>query len=384
MSDPVACPICASEAISPLLGPGRTPIFQNAVYSCAEIAVGAATGTLAITGCLSCGFVWNAAFDASLIRYAGDYDNSQTHSGTFLRHLASRAERIISAIPADGPVEIVEIGCGQGDFLHRLAAMLPTSRRISMIGFDPAYRGGGTEDRRIRIFGEYFDDCSLSKISRPDVLISRHTIEHVPDPVAFLKAMIKALPLDSTARLFLETPDNTWILRNDAFQDFFYEHCSLFDIGSINRALRRAGFSARTIETCFGGQYLWVEAEARLGELVSFEDFAVRGDAFRSRWTLRLEQASTVGAVALWGAGAKGTTFALMMDPERRLIQAVVDSNPGKQGGFIAGSGHPIVAPESIVNSGINTILVMNPIYEAEIRSKLKELGSDAEVILLR
>ena len=94
------------------------------------------------------------------------------------------------------------------------------------------------------------------------MIVSRHTIEHVPDPVAFLTAVRDALGERAEATIFLETPCVDWILRHDAMQDFFYEHCSLFTARALALALERAGFHAPRVEHVFGGQYLWARASA--------------------------------------------------------------------------------------------------------------------------
>ncbi|RDI54837.1 class I SAM-dependent methyltransferase [Microvirga subterranea] len=380
------CPICSTPAPRALLQREKTPVLQNAVHHTPAEARAAATGELSIRHCDQCGFVWNSAFNPDRIRYSEGYDNSQTHSEAFLAHLRSRACRIIEALPANEAAHIVEIGCGQGDFIQRLMTLAPTGRSIHATGFDPAYRGiqeDGSD--RIRIFPEYFTSDSASRLDEsPSVLVSRHTIEHVPDPVGFLKAIRKTLPERSNVKLFLETPDNSWILRHDAFQDFFYEHCSLFDFGSMSIALRKAGFAPNKIETCFEGQYLWVEAEAAPDEDGESQPFGERLAQFRDKWYAIIEHARGKGRVALWGAGAKGATFALMMDPSGELIDAVVDSNPGKQGGFIAVSAHPIIAPEDVPSRDVRTLILMNPNYEKEVRERLSQVCWDPEVVVLR
>lgn len=375
------CPVCSSDRSVALVRRRQTPIFQNAVLPTPERARAAATGDLEFRRCSDCGFVWNAAFDSGLIRYSDGYDNSQVHSAAFIAHLGSRIERIIAALPAAGPVTIVEIGCGQGDFLHRLYASLPKERSIRAIGFDPAYRGGFTKDNA-EVYPEYFTAETAQRLeAAPDVVISRHTIEHVPDPVAFLQA-IRGTIGGKPAALFLETPDNEWILRNRAYHDFFYEHCSIFDFRSMDHALRRSGFLPERLETCFGGQYLWVEAVAADESVEDAEAFENRAADFVATWRSAIAELRAKGPVVLWGAGAKGATFALMIDPGKTLIDAVVDKNPGKIGAFIPITAHPIVAPESLKNVG--AVLIMNPNYESEIRDQLARMGQTADVVVLR
>jgi hypothetical protein len=75
--------------------------------------------------------------------------------------------------------------------------------------------------------------------------------------------------------------------------------------------------------------------------------------------------------IAIWGAGAKGVTFANLIDPQSQRIACVVDVNPNKQGHFVPGTGHPIVGPMDVQAHGIRTALVLNPNYIYEIESLL-------------
>ena len=72
-----------------------------------------------------------------------------------------------------------------------------------------------------------------------------------------------------------------------------------------------------------------------------------------------------------------------MFDPDASRIAGVIDSNPKKVGGYIAISGHPIVAAESLPERDPTTIIIMNPNYEAEIRRTLAEMGLQPQILLL-
>lgn len=80
----------------------------------------------------------------------------------------------------------------------------------------------------------------------------------------------------------------------------------------------------------------------------------------------------------MWGAGAKGVVYANMIDPDSEFISDIVDINPDKQGGFIPGSGHMIISPDQLPQSGL--LIVMNENYIDEIK---KQISSDGEVIQL-
>src|SRR5581483_6732965 len=88
-------------------------------------------------------------------------------------------------------------------------------------------------------------------------------------------------------------------------------------------------------------------------------------------WRQLLQHLAGSHTVAVWGAGAKGTTFVNLLDPDRKLVRCLVDLNPAKQGAFVAGSGHPIIGPDHLEDAGITCALLLNPNYEGEVKTLL-------------
>ena len=237
----IICPVCNSSDARVFDQRDRVSILQNRLYDTAQSARQAPTGRLEMAACNECSFVWNAAFDSKLMNYDPSYENDQSKSAVFKEHLQQRIVRILEAFDGRSNHHIVEVGCGQGDFLGQLAAF-GDAGRIRLTGFDPAWRGndlsgpGGS-----RIFRSIFSDETAKALDvSPDAIVSRHTIEHIPDPVGFLAAIRRACG-DRQVKLFLETPCASWILDKLQFQDLFYEHCSIFTEASLSRALEKAG-----------------------------------------------------------------------------------------------------------------------------------------------
>ena len=368
MTVQAACPVCGAAGAATLAHRRAVPVLQNAVHASREAAAAAPRGDLLLLDCGRCGFVWNAAFDAARITYAVGYENCQSHSPAFRDHLADRIARIGAVLAGRPRPSIVEVGCGQGDFLGLLAASLGP---VEAVGFDPSWRGAdGAGPAGTRLHRQLFDHATAAGLAPdPDVVIARHVIEHVPDPVGFLRTIRAALPAGATARLFLETPCNQWIRASGAVHDLFYEHCSLFDAGSLARALTLAGFVPERVERVFGGQYLWAEATPAPPQPRGLAS----DELFQARWRTTIARAQ--GPVAVWGASAKGATFLVLADPGGSRVDCVIDINPAKQGRFIAATGHAIVAPDAAAQRGVGTIIIMNPNYREEIVATARSIG---------
>ena len=214
-----------------------------------------------------------------------------------------------------------------------------------------------------------------------DLIYARHVIEHVATPVALLRAMAQALA--PGGRVCLEVPSLDWILAQGQMQDFFYEHCNYFPAASLAAACAEAGLGLSRVEAQFGGQYLWAEAEAGLAsgpaDPVPAPPFL--DTAFFPLWQQRIDALREIGLVALWGAAAKGVTFATAADPGATRIACLIDINPLKQARFVPCSGHKVLAPHEAAVLGVRSIVVMNPNYHDEIATMAETAGLQAQLL---
>lgn len=330
-----------------------------------------------MAACTNCGFIFNQSFDSELLSYNETYDNTQEFSPTFREHTDALANHLIHECGIQNH-RVIEIGCGKGAFLRKLIDH-KTSKNVGL-GIDPSYKGLSEDcNGRLRFDRDYYGPKHTNVPA--DVIICRHVIEHISRPITLLSEIRKALASSPTARVFFETPTSEWILDQQAIWDFFYEHCSLFSIASLTHAFTIAGFQVDRIHHVFGDQYIWLEATvappgtsiANQGSAVAARaaQFGIEDAVCRHSLATQLRYLRSLGKIALWGAGAKGVTFANLLDPDRRYIDSVVDINPPKQGCYLPGTGHPIIGPNELHSRNIVAALVLNPEYYAEISAIL-------------
>jgi hypothetical protein len=228
---------------------------------------------------------------------------------------------------------------------------------------------------------------------QPSLVVSRHVLEHIPQPVAFLRTISESLSAFDPCPCFFEFPDLEWILANEAFWDFAYEHCNYFTAASATAALTRAGFESVGSSTAFGSQYLWIEGMSRGAPAAALPspvgDLSARSLAYAEAESVRMERVrqsvrelkSDGRTVALWGMATKGVLFSLLTDPDALLIDHCIDVNPNKQDCYVPLTGHVIKAPEALTNARELTVVVMNQNYADEIRLRCRRLGVDATFV---
>lgn len=383
------CPVCGSKLATAFLFRGDVPVHQNLVMIDELSARTMPRGDLDLAVCEECGFIFNRVFSLEKIMYGEDYDNTQSCSPVFDKYLNDLVRHMVLERDVRDR-RIVEVGCGKGVFLRKLVEFEGAGN--TGYGFDPSYIGEEVALNNRLNFERRYYDSSCTNVPA-DVIVCRHVIEHVPAPLELLHSIKLALVNSPTARIFFETPCVEWILRNHVIWDFFYEHCSYFTAQSLATAFQRAGFEVESVEHVFGGQYLWLEAtvspagaesdvlmEPRAVPALARE-FARREEELKLLWTGLIRDLSARETIALWGAGAKGVTFANLVDPDKRWINCVVDLNPQKQGHYIPGTGHPIIGYPELASRGVTAAILMNPNYLDENMALLKESGQKVRLI---
>ena len=159
----------------------------------------------------------------------------------FQAYAHALAERLVADYDLRGK-RIVEIACGQGDFLS-LLCKLGGNRGI---GFDPSYTPGrglaGETAAHISFVKSYYTDAYADAFA--DLICCRHALEHMAQPVAFLRAIRRALGTQSAA-VYFEVPNAAYNLVDLGVWDLIYEHCGYFTAASLAEAFRRGGFASR-------------------------------------------------------------------------------------------------------------------------------------------
>jgi SAM-dependent methyltransferase len=379
------CPNCLRGELETFYEVHRVPVHSVLLMPTRQVAVSYPKGDISLGFCPECGFISNTVFDAKVHEYSGNYEETQGFSPTFRAFHTRLAESLIEKYQLRNK-KIVEIGCGKGEFLSLICEL----GQNQGIGFDPAFvaeRNPAPEGLDVKFVADFYSE-KYAHVGA-DFFCCKMTLEHIPDTASFIQTVRRAVGDRRDSIVFFQVPDAHRVLRDLAFWDIYYEHCSYFNAGSLARVFREAGFEVLETWTDYDDQYLMIsarpaaEAEApsqleRDAPRMAKEDieYFVRQQAARiACWKQEIASLKENGQRAVvWGSGSKGVAFLSALGGGSE-IEYVVDINPFRQGKFMAGTGQEIVAPAFLAEYKPDVAIAMNPIYRGEIQEDLRRMG---------
>ena len=217
-------------------------------FSVADCALRSVPGEFAYSRCDSCRSVFaDPPPDSETLAaaYGSGYGNYRSRG--VIERLAEpllrrEARRVVEAGVGDRPV--VEIGCGTGRFLERLAASGWTGP-ISGVEYSPAVAANTATRTGFAVSAGTAEEAPLDG-GPYGAIVLRHVIEHLREPHAVLARLAAAL--DPHGVLYIATPDAmAWAARVFGRRWWGYEvprHLVVFSSAALRDALSRAGLRA--------------------------------------------------------------------------------------------------------------------------------------------
>lgn len=385
------CPVCHGSEVDMFAEITGVPVICNILWQSRQSATNAPRGDISLGSCRNCGHIYNYAFNPELMDYSQGYENALHYSSHFQDYARSLAKGLVDRFSLQRKA-IVEIGCGDGAFLHLLCELGDNTGVGFEPGTDPQTFSTTSTSKRTRFVN---DTYSSEYADVPvDFVCCRHVLEHIPSPRNFMQCLSEILETKRPVTLYFEVPNVRFNLSEPGFWDFIYEHCSYFGATSLMQLFRFSGFKVLNVKERYEGQFLTIdtswdpESKAALDSYSSDTDHNVWVEDFQARyksvidiWKQRLEQMQVAGSkVVVWGMGSKGVSFLNVLATQDQ-IEYVVDINPRKRGMYVAGTGQEIKSPEFLKTYHPDVIIIMNRVYQQEIQQLVQELGLHSKLL---
>jgi hypothetical protein len=385
------CPACGADPMTLFYSVDRVPVHSVLLLRSREEAVSFPQGEIHLCHCPSCGFISNLSFNPALQDYSAEYESTQAYSATFNAFSRRLAQQLVDRYDLRGK-KVIEIGCGQGEFLSQICEI----GQNRGLGFDPAYdpsRPGVSAEGDVQVIADYYSQKYTAEGA--DFILCKMTLEHIRDVAEFVDVVRESIGSQPDTTVFFQVPDMQRIFKETAFWDIYYEHCSYFSMGSLARLFRAHRYEVRDLWRDYDDQYLMIDAvpveqntTAHLPQEDDLSSIAQMAQAFAQNATSAIsgykqriqESAAQSKKVVLWGSGSKGVAFLTTLGICDE-IEYTVDINPNKENTYMAGTGQQVVLPSFLEGYKPDLVILMNPVYQQEVQADLASRGLFPEIL---
>jgi SAM-dependent methyltransferase len=349
--------------------------------------------------CLDTGLVFNGsgARGSEKNFYTDEYDlHSENDDSEFKFFEANQVIGIYDDIAGfiDGGASfrkapsILDIGCGKGILLRKLRDKYPGA---CLHGVEPSKNA-------LKFFQKVFPDVSLFEgifedspflCEKFDLVASNGVLEHVPDPVVFMKNIRSCIA--ENGFVYIGVPN----FRNNPADLFTYDHLSRFTPETVKMVFELGGFEIVASKVSDQRVPMWFVLKPTVA--VSIEDVKVNLEEstrlvgkslqeikafFQSYEEAAVQALAKNKRVAVYGTGTLALIATRYTALKPAIISRIFDDNMSIWGSERLGIA--VDDPKNIIDIGdiSEVIISANPCYVGSIENKIKALLQDSPIVV--
>ncbi len=399
MSTRTHCRACGSAALTPVLDFGQVPLADK-LLNADQLEQADETYPLQLVFCPRCALVQITEDVPPELLYGGDYPYYTSVSPGLLKHFQDSAHALLERCELGADSLVIEAASNDGYMLKVF-----TEAGVPVLGVDPASGpAAAANEAGVETLCRFFDVALAQELAaegkRADLLLGNNVLNLIPTPADFVEAT--ALLLKPDGLVVLEVPYLVDSIDATAFDNVFHQNTTYWSATSVQALFARRGLHLVRVERIgtFGGSLRLffsrtAEPEPSVAEILGEEERrGVPTPAFYAEFSERVTEiqrglremiegirAKGERIVAYGAAGGMATTLLSYLELDAQTLDYAVDINPHKHGKFLAGTGHEIVSPQSLVENPPGSVIVMNPIYLDEIGADLAGMGLAPELV---
>lgn len=264
---------------------------------------------------------------------------------------------------------VLDIGCGNGYLLHRLA-----KQGAEVLGLEPGEHGQARFD--VPVIRDFFPSSQLSGTF--DAIVLFGVVEHVEQPVEFMEQVLALLEPGGT--VFIGVPDCAPYIEAGDLSCLIHEHWSYFDDRSLARTLQLAGGGEMYVQTSGFGGLLYARVR-RAGGPSWQADPGFQASRLHVYRALAMESIQRIGGYL---DRARSSRESVGVYVPGRIINALFagavdrgdwrffDDNPLLSGTFFPGMPVPIEGRPDLLARPTDHVLVMSRSFGNAIASALR------------
>jgi hypothetical protein len=331
--------------------------------------------------CHECWLVQLPAVQSADSIFRDDYAYFSSMSKSWLAHARRYVDMVTERFEIGTDQSVVEIASNDGYLLQYFV-----ERGVPVLGVEPcgnvaqAARDIGVETVA-EFFGTEFATQLVASRSKPDLVIGNNVLAHVPDLRDFVGGL-KVLLADSGV-VTMEFPHLARLIEFNQFDTIYHEHFCYFSLLAVQHVFSLYGlriFDVEEIPTHGGSlrifachddddakpdaeavaELLALERAAGLDALDVYRTFEQQVQKTKRELLKFLISAKEAGKTVVgYGAPAKGNTLLNFCGVRSDLLDYTVDVAPIKQGTLLPGVRIPVYAPEKILETRPDYVLIL-------------------------
>ncbi len=363
----IPCPVCESTQSQALVLLKDFPISNLELTENRAEALNAKVYDMTICMCQRCTHIYNK----TPIHIEYKSENTTYFTNTLQKlYIETLTSTLIEKYDIKGK-DIVEIGCGDGEFLKQL-----TKHNNQCVGYEPSYKEPYT-DQNLTIRNEYF--TPHKHLNHPvDWVVIRHVLEHFEDPFEFMeRGMPYYRQINPHVKFLIEVPNVDPTLESYRVNDFIHEHISHFSFSSIRYLLQRLNLEIIEIYLTDNRENIVVICEIDQDYLANLHKIPTISEGFNHS-IINLQEdyqhiVSESEVIAIWGAEGRGAGFIKTIKHYLRGDEIVVDSDEKKFDKFIPSIGLKISSYHALIGQQVDTIIITTALGKNNILKEIAE-----------
>lgn len=386
------CRHCHSKLTHQVIDLGHQPP-SNAYLNKEQLDKAEIYYPLKVYVCTKCWLVQLPKYAEANQLFTDDYGYFSSTSISWCRHAKDFVNNAIEKLNLNHHSIVVEIASNDGYLLQYVQ-----ENNIPCFGIEPTKStANAAKAKGIKTIESFFGVKLATSLKNKnakcfkgvDLIVANNVLAHVPDINDFVEGI--SILLAQNGRASIEFPHLLKLIKGNQFDTIYHEHYSYLSLNFIQRLFEKFSLEIIDVEelkTHGGSLRVWAshkgsfkinknvarikkeELDNRIETIDLYKNFQLRAESIKLKLIKYLYDCKiNQERVVAYGAAAKGNTLLNYAGIKSEFIDFVVDKSPGKKNKFMPGNQIPILGPESLEKTNIESLLVLpwnikNEIYD--------------------
>lgn len=391
----LTCRFCSTELKHTFVDLGMSPI-ANDMLTKEKLNSMEPFFPLHVYVCEKCFLVQLPEHQSPDAIFNSEYTYFSSYSESWLRHAKKYVDMMTDRFSFDENSLVVELASNDGYLLQYFK-----EKNVPVLGIEPAGNAAQVAiDKGIPSLVKFFGINTATELvnegKKADLILGNNVLAHVPDINDFVGGIKHLLKPDGVVTV--EYPHLMSLMEKNQFDTIYHEHFSYLSLSVVDEIFQHHGLKLFDVQqlASHGGsvrvfachaennnlaptsnlkEMLKEEQENGFRNLTHYLDYREKVNLTKRKLLdFLIQQKENGKTIVGYGAPAKGNTLLNYCGVRTDFLDYTVDLSPHKQNKFLPGTHIPVYAPEKILETKPDFILILPWNLRKEISEQMKQV----------